>query len=148
MQSLLGDDPEESLFLQNPLFFYFANWVIYGSRDYFLTKQQKGGKAAEVLKLYILEQMDQFQLDLPKLAERFPSLNIAKAKMENDEASLSIFGDVLGSLGRFEVVPFRIETVECFGVDPDKTIFAIKNQFKVHYGVQVRLLIHALHCNR
>ena len=54
VQSLLGDDPDNSLFLQNPLFFYFANWVIYGSEDYFPTIQQKRGKAAAALKLYIL----------------------------------------------------------------------------------------------
>ena len=96
VQSLLGRDPEESLFLQNPLFFYFANWVACSSKDYFPTIQQKCGMAVEVLKSYILEHMDQGQLDLPNLAERFPSLDMVK--MKEDDASLSILGDVLGRL--------------------------------------------------
>ena len=98
VQSLLGHDPDTSLFLQNPLFFYFANWVNCGSKNYFPTIQKKCGKAAEVLKSYILEHLDQVQLDLPRINKRLPTLNIAKAKMEKDEASLSILSDVLGSL--------------------------------------------------
>ena len=97
VQSLLGHNPEKSLFLQNQLFFCFANWVTCGSKDYFPTIQQKCGKAAEALKLYILEHMDQVQLDLRCLTSRFPSLDIGTAVMKKDEVSLSILAEVLGS---------------------------------------------------
>ena len=66
VQSLLGDDPEKSLFFTNPLFFYFANWVACGSKDYFPTIQLKCDKARQILKLYILKHIDQVQLDLPR----------------------------------------------------------------------------------
>ena len=98
VQSLLGDDPEKSLFLKNPLFFYFVNWVTCSSKDYFPTIQEKCGKAVEALKLYILEQVDQVQLDLAIFTKRFRSLDIVKAKMKKDEQSLSILRKVVGSL--------------------------------------------------
>ena len=98
VQLLLGDVPEKSLFFTNPLFFYFANWLVCSSKNYFPTIQQKCAKARQILKLYILEQIDDVQLDLRSMTEIFPSLNIRKAKMNGDEASLAIWGEVLADL--------------------------------------------------
>ena len=51
VQSLLGDDPNSSLFFQNPLFFYFANWVVWLQRLFsnHSTKVWQGCRGVEVV---------------------------------------------------------------------------------------------------
>ena len=93
VESLLGSDCKEPIFMMNPLFFHFCLWFLYSDKDIFVMKDKKS--IQERLACFVADRIDVPQLDLAGIADAYFALNISQTFQTNDEAAKSLWKEIL-----------------------------------------------------
>ena len=96
IESLLGSDCKEQIFMMNPLFFHFCLWFLYSDQKYF-TFGNKDQVCKRLVNLCYgkVSLHTSFTLDLIVIKQSFPALDVEQAFRLKDPVSLPFFQDVL-----------------------------------------------------
>ena len=102
LESLLGSDCKEPIFMMNPLFLHFCLWFLYSDQKYFSLDNKD--QVSDCLVSYCLERLDSVRLDLGKLVISYPAIDIEEAWKKKDWWSLTFFENVLEKGSKFKTV--------------------------------------------
>ena len=80
IESLLGSDCEEPIFMMNPLFLQFILWLLYNEWFPFCSKD----KVIDLLQRYITVKIDKFALELIHIEIEFPALKFPGLEGSNE----------------------------------------------------------------
>ena len=106
IESLLGSDCKEPIFMVNPLFLHFCLWFLYSDQKYFIFNNRE--KVCESLAQYCRKRcglLDTVLQDtvLHDYLKSYLAIDIETAVMKNDRLSLKFFKDVLKRVHSLEV---------------------------------------------
>ena len=89
IESLLGVDSQEPIFMVNPLFLHFCLWLLYCSEKY--VSFQNKEIACETLKFFVRARIDCTQLHISDIVRLYPAIDFERAVNENDKLSMQFF---------------------------------------------------------
>ena len=92
VESLLGSDCKEPLFMMNHLFLHFCLWFLYSKEKYFTLENRD--KISESLISYCRKQLGSV-VRLETVTKSYPAFDIEGAVGKNDTLGLKFFKDVL-----------------------------------------------------
>ena len=107
IDSLLGVDCQEPIFMVNPLFLHFCLWLLYCSKKY--VSFQNRERASEILKSFVLARIDCAQLHISDIVRLYPAVDFERAVNENDELSMQFYGNVLRGIHKVKCLTLRTE---------------------------------------
>ena len=107
IDSLLGVDCQEPVFMVNPLFLHFCLWLLYCSEKYMSFQNRE--RACETLKSFILARIDCTQMHISDIVRLYPAINFVRAANEDDRLSMQFFGSVLEGIHRVKSLTLRTE---------------------------------------
>ena len=105
IDSLLGVDCQEPIFLVNPFFLHFCLWLLYCSKKY--VSFQNRETACEILKSFILARIDCTQLHISDIVRLYPAIDFERAVNENDQLTMQFFGSVLEGIHKVKSLTLR-----------------------------------------
>ena len=88
IESLLGSDCKEPIFMINPLFLHFCIWFLFSDQRYFTFRNK--GQVCKHLVNYFWKINSPLHLNLPKLINSYPAID-----NENDLLSVKFCCDIL-----------------------------------------------------
>ena len=107
IDSILGDCPEDPIFMVNPLFLHFIFWFLSKkcNEDYFTFDNVD--EACEILDSYIHNRIHRM-LGSAELTAEFPAIDFLSALQTNDQVNLGHFGRMLERPRKMKylVIPF------------------------------------------
>ena len=92
IESLLGYDYKEPIFMVNPLFFHFCLWLSYSDQKYFTFENRI--QTCQVLVGYCVRRLAPPMLDLANIVKLYPALDILGAFKKNDTLCLTFLKEI------------------------------------------------------
>ena len=113
-------------YLENPLFLQFCLWFIMRSEKYFIFPESR--RTYESLNHYVAKKIDDVNLDITEVVQRFPALNVVLNN--KDEIALCMFENVLNKCCKIKRIVLANEHPACSIVRP---IFRSLSSITIHH---------------
>ena len=107
IESLLGADCPEPVFMVNPLFLHFCLWLLYRSEQYL--SFSNFNRVGESLKCFTRARINRPQLHISEIVRLYPAIDFERAVNEDDELSMEFFGGILKGTDKVRNLTLRTE---------------------------------------
>ena len=107
IESLLGADCPEPVFMVNPLFLHFCLWLVSSSEKYVALPNRE--TVSNTLLTYMLSRTYTSQLHISAITRLYSAVDFKRAVKENDELSLIFFGSFLERIDKVKSLTIRAD---------------------------------------